>query len=244
MARYLSPSKVGLLALVAIYAEGVVPNSATIPVLSFMVSHLVHDNVEFESAFESSHVLPIDEFEKALFQIQSAFPGRTIWDLFLKKIWSLDCNDALDTFITNVKGVLVKPKEEIENDETAAIDPSRMRISRTSPLGAFIRRSHLEYTRLQIHDAIRLWENFIAYRIPTKPAWEKRNPSASQSAIDVNLSTFSINSSSKLAQIVYRNLGEEDNDEGGFSSFDVERLLEFQVSEMQSTSVKVDRCLC
>ncbi len=55
-----------------------------------------------------------------------------------------------------------------------------------------------------------------------------------RNAIDVNCTALNLDSSSKLAQVVYRNLGEQDYDEGGFSTFDVERLLEFQVSEMQS----------
>lgn len=236
MARYLSPSKVALLALVAIYTEGVVPNSATIPILSFLVTHLLNeDSTRTEaSGNESAHVVPISEFEKSLSKVQSAFPGRTIWDLFLKKIWMLDCSDALDTFITNIKSVLVRTKEEADREGEEESDPNRMRLSRTSPLGAFVRRAHLEYTRLQIHDAIKLWENFIAYRLPTQQVWEKRNPSEVRNAIDVNLTALNLDSSSKLAQVVYRNLGEQDYDEGGFSTFDVERLLEFQVSEMQS----------
>ena len=237
MARYLSPSKVALLALVAIYTEGVVPNSATIPILSFLVSHLLNnDPTRTEtSGDETAHVVQIQEFEKSLSKVQSAFPGRTIWDLFLKKIWMLDCSDALDTFISNIKSVLVRTKEDVEREGEEETEPNRMRLSKTSPLGAFVRRAHLEYTRLQIHDAIRLWENFIAYRLPTKQVWEKRNPSEVRNAIDVNFTSLNLDSSSKLAQIVYRNLGEQ-TDEGGFSTFDVERLLEFQVSEMQSKS--------
>ena len=234
MARYLSPSKVALLALVSIYAQNVVPNSATIPVLSFIVSHILHDSKSASDAGSSNHAVPIEDFEKALSTAQSSFPGRSIWDLFLKKVWSLDCSDALDSFITNIKQ-LTEAKTGAEG-ETEAVDDSenRVKIVKTSPLGAFIRRCHLEYTRLQIHDAIRLWENYISYRLPTKSAWEKRNPGPdTRSAIDINLATMNLDSSSNLAQIVYRNLGEEDRNDGGYSAFDVERLLEFQVSELQ-----------
>lgn len=235
MARYLSPSKIALLALIATYTEGVVPHSGTIPVLSFLVSHLLHDNLpdSERSTGSSDHAVPIEAFEKSLASVQSAFPGRSVWDLFLKKIWMLDCSDALDSFITNIRSVLAKTKEELANSGQDDPNEDLIRLSRTSPLGAFIRRAHLEYTRLQIHDAIRLWETFIVYRLPSKQAWEKRNPTETRNNIDVNLSNLEIDSSSTLARVVYRNLVDSGNDEGGYSTFDVERLLEFQVSEMQ-----------
>lgn len=249
MTRYLTPSKIGLLALVSVYVEGSVPNAATIPVLSFLVSFLLPpDPSKHISDLVKSgenHVIPIDEFERVLSPLASNKPGRSVWDRFLEKIWAVDCCDALHTFVNVMSTALAKTREQQKRDAEHGEDavPDHMLVSRTSPLGVFIRRVHLEYTRIQFHDAVTLWQNFIAYRRPTKKAWEKRKPSYATSSIDVNLSYLKLDEDSPLAQVIYRELSppqaqEEYVEESGFSTQDVERLLEFQVGEMQSAAFR------
>ena len=244
MARYLTPSKIGLLALMTIYTEGVVPTSKTTSVLSFLLSHVLSD-ISHSATVPSAgydHAVPIAVFEAALSTHASAIPGRTIWDLFLKKLWSFDCSDALDQFITNTASLLIKSRDQLlkERESVGEVDPGPGRISRASPFGAFIRRAHLEFTRLQFHDAILLWQRFLTYRLPTRQMWERKNVSAGRSALDVNLSDFQIDTSHPLAQIMYGGLVAEDiEDDGGFSTHDKERLMEFHVSELQSTSYEV-----
>lgn len=110
-----------------------------------------------------------------------------------------------------------------------------MKFSRSSPLGAFVRRSQLEFTRLQFHDAVALWRHFVEYRMSTYKAWAKRNPADAHTAVDVNLAELGIDLSSPLGRVVYGDLeGEMGEEEGFVSTRDVERLLEFQVGEMQS----------
>ena len=251
MTRYLTPSKLGLLALVSIYAEGVVPNAATIPVLSFLVSFLLPPEHSSQAAHvvdaSESHVIPIDRFDQILSHLASSKPGRSIWDLWLEKIWSLDCCDALDTFVIGTSSLLAKTREQLKRDQENGVEPDadRMLISRASPLGVFIRRLHLEYTRIQFHDAVALWQNFIAYRRPTQRAWEKRKRSSDmRSTLDVNLSYLQLEDDSKLAQVVYRELSppkaqDDVSEELGYSTQDVERLLEFQVGEMQRQGCRI-----
>src|SRR6185437_5146035 len=45
MSRYLTPAKIGLLALIELYTEGDVPSESTIPVLSFLTSHLIDSDL-------------------------------------------------------------------------------------------------------------------------------------------------------------------------------------------------------
>jgi anaphase-promoting complex subunit 5 len=237
MSRYLTPSKVALLTLALTYAEGVVPSSETVPVLSFLISRIVPDVSKSISAVTSdvSHGIQVEDFESALSSLPSAIPGRTIWDLFLKKLWSIDCSHALDQLISNALFVISKSREQLqkERDEGLLPEPSG-RISRTSPLGAFIRRSHLEYTRLPFSDAATLWQTFIHYRRPSRQAYERKNPTDGRSSLDVNLSDLQLDSSHPVAQILYGNLEEENDANDGFlSTHDVERLMEFQVSEIQ-----------
>lgn len=72
----------------------------------------------------------------------------------------------------------------------------------------------------------------------TFKAWAKRNPSGvgdAQMAVDVNLVELGIDLASPLGRVVYGDLDVEKDDEEGFvSTRDAERLLEFQVGEMQS----------
>lgn len=239
MPRYLTPSKVGLLALIAIYVEGLVPNSSAIDVLSFLMNHVLHNppNSTTVVSIDSEDPVPVKAFERTLSPLTSSFPGRTVWDSFLKKLWSIDCADTLHSFLTNTNSLLVKSRQEREKEAEKDPDDDTsygQQIARTSPLGAFIRRAHLEFTRLQFHDAISLWESFISYRLPTRSAWEKKNQPHGKHALDQNLFDLNLDGDSPLTRTVYRNVTEEDEASSHFSSHDVEKLLEFQVSEIQS----------
>jgi anaphase-promoting complex subunit 5 len=240
MSRYLSPSKVALLCLTSLYTEGAVPNSSATVVLSFLISHILPLGSSQSSSesfkIDRNHAIAIQEFEDALSTHASSIPGRSIWDIFLKKIWFLDCCDALEVFSVNIPSLLVKTREEQIRDRDNGIAPQagKILLSRCSPLGAFVRRAQLEFTRLQFHDSVRLWKAFIKYRLPTYRAWARKNPSDSQAAVDMNLIGLGLDSNSYLARVVYGDIEHDREYEHGISTKDVERLLEFQVGELQS----------
>lgn len=241
MGRFLTPSKVAILCLISLYTEGVVPNGSVVPILSFIVSHILPINFHKEGATspyqrDKNHAVALEQFEEILSVYASSIPGRSLWDLFLKKIWSINCCDALEVFFSNVSTVLVKTREEQIQDRDNGIEPEtdRMLISRTSPLGVFVRRAQLEFVHLQFHDSVKLWRGFIKYRLPTHRSWLKKNPSENQTAIDVNLEELDLDESSYLAKVVYGDIEHDSNDNVGISTKDVERLLDFQVGELQS----------
>src|SRR5947208_619651 len=140
MSRYLTPSKIGLLALAFLYTEGVVPTSETTAVLHFLIVHILPDASHPSEAAtaDANHTLPITVFENKLAAHQSSVPGRSIWDLFLKKIWSFNCADSLELFLSNIPSLLTKSREQIlrERESGGEFGEHRGRISRTSPLGA------------------------------------------------------------------------------------------------------------
>lgn len=254
MSRYLTPSKVALLCLVSLYTEGIVPNTAAVPVLSFLVSHIIPprsgtgitaDNDRPPAAFrrDRSHAVSIDELEEVLAYHASSIPGRSVWDLLLRKMWLLDCCDALDEFFANIHTIVEKPREEQLFDRDNGIAPAsdqHMLLSRSSPLGAFVRRAQLEFTRLQFHDSVRLWRGFIKYRLPTYRAWARRHPSGEQSAVDSTFVELNLSTDSYLGQVVYGNIEHEaDEDGAGVSTKDVEQLLTFQVDELQRLGGRV-----
>ncbi|KAL4894192.1 anaphase-promoting complex subunit 5-domain-containing protein [Aspergillus ambiguus] len=245
MTRYLTPSKVALLSLISIYTDGVVPNSSAVEVLAFLVSCLSSLQPEssdsFPAKWEKHYAVSIADLEDALSPHPSSIPGRSIWDLFLRKLWSIDSCDQLEVFFSNLPFLLVKTREEQirERDEGLAPEMGNMRLSRCSPLGAFVRRAQLEFTRLQFHDSIKLWKGFVKYRLPTYRAWAKKNPSYEQSTVDSNLSWFNTDASSSLAQAVYGNIEDDSDDETYISTKDAERLLEFQIGELQRLGGRV-----
>jgi len=245
MSRYLTPCKIALLGLAVLYTENVVPTSETTSILSFIITHLLPrpSDPSAVSGVDVEDVVPISEFEIALASHVSARPGRTIFDLLLKKLWAIDCSDALDAFITDLPSVLSKSREQmVKERETGDLGDHRCgRILRTSPLGAFIRRCHLEYTRLQFQDSTALWQDFIAYRAPTRLAYEKKNPPDGRNALDVNLSGFGLDASHPGVLLMYSRLLEQEEQQrtAGFSTYDIEKLLEFQVSEMQRMSMEM-----
>ncbi|KAI9819210.1 MAG: Anaphase-promoting complex subunit 5 [Pycnora praestabilis] len=244
MARYLTAPKIGLLALISLYTDSVVPTTSTIAVLSFLISHLIPpskaDRKTSTKATET-FVRSIQKFQEALITHASGIPGRTVWDLFLKKIWDINSFDSLHVFFDDLSLSLAKTRDEQGRDAERGIDPveDRILLSRASPLGAFVRRAQLEFTRLQFHDTEMLWKAFIMYREPTLPMWKKRNAAAGRTSFDVNLQGLGLGVVDGLTEVVYGTLTLKEGFEGMTSTDDVERLLEFQIEEMQKLGNRV-----
>ncbi|RMD44185.1 hypothetical protein DV735_g1004, partial [Chaetothyriales sp. CBS 134920] len=244
MARYLTPSKTALLVLGLLYHEGVVPTSESTFVLGFLLAQILPDRKHAASAVEDiEHILPISVFETTLSTHASIMPGRTLNDLLLKRLWAIDCSDALDKFFQMLPSVLARTRDQILMERETGVmmaEGSYGRILRTSPLGAFIRRCHLEYTRLQFQDAVTLWQSFIVYRAPTRQQFERKNAPDGRNRLDANLSELEIDASHPLAHIMYGPLVEADEQlRHGYSTHEVEKLMEFQVAEMQRLGARL-----
>lgn len=241
MSRYLTPSKIGLLALISLYTEPVVPSVATIPILSFLASHVLPFSSSYSQNKSSSqlpHVtLAIEDFQEATISHVSGRPGRTIWDLLLDKLWKLNSFDALHVFFHTLSSLLRKTPEEQQQQAEDVIEsnPNCIRLSRASPLGSFIRRAQLEFTRLQFHDGVTLWRKFVAYRAPTLPQWKKRNQAAGHISFDTNLQEERLDLGDRLTDVVYGELAHGIKHDASISTEDVEKLLEYQIDQMQST---------
>ena len=233
MSRYLTPSKIGLLALITIYAEGGIPAAATIPVLSFLISHLlsIRDNGPFSVDRRSS--LCVEDFENTLVGLPTAIPGRNMWDRFLAKLWELESFDSLHVFFDSLCHLLAKSREELIQDrENGIIERSnRIRLSRASPLGIFVRRAQVEFTRLQFDDGIMLWKSLLAFREPTRSIWRRRNPSASKASLDSNVRP---EIDVEAHRLLYGDILGGNFTEAFVSLDDFEMLLEFQIEQMQS----------
>lgn len=236
MSRYLTPFRISLLVLITAYSDGLVSSSASISVLSFIVSHLlpIHSKLRErdEGHDQDDFTLSIERLQKATIIHGSAIPGRTVWDLVLKNLWAIASLDALHTFFDDLSYLLEKPVEQgLRQDYSDSQRPKRMLLSRNSPLGAFVRRAQLEFTRLQFHDGISLWKELVVFRRPTLALWKQRNPGVGSNTFDTNLQQDSVDG--KLVGLVYGRLSCNTSESIQTSTEDMERILDYQISRMQ-----------
>lgn len=255
MPRYLTPGKIALLALIHLYQQNIVPTASTIPVLSFIISKILPSSIpkpknalpqDETKSHEQGFVITVQDFEDLLSGHPSAgLPGETLWHLFVKKLWEIDSLDALHEYFEHKSQLLAKTKEEQKRDAESGVQPPAPEVivlSRTSPFGVFVRRAQLEFARLKFQDTTGLWMSFLAWRKPTASAWRRRNPSFAQkgdwAAVDSVLIKEPGWAEGELATVAYGNIvgDQEDHVEGLVSMDDVEKLLEFQVEQMQSKS--------
>lgn len=252
MSRFLNPAKVGLLALIELYVEKAVPTVAMIEVLSFITSHLIDNDIS-RSSDTGNHwkkaectvnlVVSIASFEKLLSShtAASGMPGRSLWYAFLDKLWKINSLDALHSFFEHRSDLLVKTKDETRRDAEIGVEqpgPEAIILSRNSPFGAFIRRSQLEFTRLRFHDTFELWKDFVKYRQTTAAYYRKKTPSFQRLSFDNVLleseDAWGVGTEA-IAGVAYGDMLRDDPSSTlPVSTDDIEKLLEFQIEQMQS----------
>lgn len=236
--RYLTAQKVCLLVLLKLYCESAIPSSATIPILSFIVTHATPSTPSWRARRSSEQAdasFAIHAFEDVLQPHASIMPGRTLLDVFLKKLWEINSFDALHDLFGSLSELLAKEGEEAEPHQSAS--RAQILLSKVSPLGAFVRRARLEFTRLQFDDAMKLWTTVIAYRAPTAQ-WTQRIAGIAAAGVDVNTSKMALHPGDGLFEVAYGRLGEEIVDDS-ISTDDLERLLEFQLDRLQRLGCRV-----
>ncbi|CAO2657662.1 Nn.00g037880.m01.CDS01 [Neocucurbitaria sp. VM-36] len=231
--RYLTAQKISLLVLTRLYCSSTLPSSATISVLSFILSNNIPAVSSSARARHSSILdqhdasFSIDAFEDVLQGHASSMPGRTLLDLFLKHMWEMNSFDALHDLFDNLQELVSPPPPGSQEAEA----PDRIYLSKTSPLGAFVRRARLEFTRLQFDDSMKLWSSFIKYRAPTAQ-WTKRLAGLASGGVDVVVSEMGLRHGDDVYEVAYGHL-EEDEEGEGMSLEDLDRVLDFQLDRLQ-----------
>ncbi|KAI2637942.1 anaphase-promoting complex subunit 5-domain-containing protein [Hypomontagnella submonticulosa] len=252
MSRFLNPAKIGLLALIELYTNKTVSTASIVDVLSFITSHLIDSDTTTPHANSENRwkraeatvslVISIADFERVLapHTAASGIPGRNLWYVFLDRLWRIDSLDALHEFFDHCSALLVKTKDELRQDAELGIPapgPEVILLSRNSPFGAFVRRSQLEFTRLRFHDAFDLWKDFVKYRQTTAAYYRKKTPSFHRLSFDHVLLTGESDWGSgveAIASVAYGDMLRDDpNSTLPVSTDDIEKLLEFQIEQMQ-----------
>ena len=115
-ARYLTAQKISLLVLLRLYYSSTLPSSATIPILSFILSTTLPSTSSsvrsLHSSATSNPSFSIDSFEDVLQGHASNMPGRTLLDLFLKSMWEMNSFDALHALFHNLGELLMTPSHQ------------------------------------------------------------------------------------------------------------------------------------
>jgi len=161
-------------------------------------------------------------------------PGRTLLDHFLKQMWEMNSFDALHALFDGILDLLAPPPPAAQDEDA----PDRIHLSKTSPLGAFVRRAHLEFTRLQFDDSMKLWSSFIKYRSPTAQ-WTKRLAGLASSGVDAVMSEMGLRAGDDLYEAAYGHLNEQDEEGAGMSQDDLDRILDFQLDRLQKLGDRV-----
>lgn len=179
MPRYLTATKIALLLLIDTYTTVDLPPTSRHEILNFLAARIIirsdFDSGSLSERFELATADDISSFADTLSKLPAHVPGRSVYDLFLARVWAIDGLDAIFEFVRNVADSVGSPPAATEDGEETL-----PKISRVSPLGQFIRRSRVEFTRLQFADAQALWVSFAAFRSSSYPTWAARNPDAAQ----------------------------------------------------------------
>ncbi|KAL2269419.1 hypothetical protein VTJ83DRAFT_1603 [Remersonia thermophila] len=260
MLRYLSPSKIALLAIIEFYIEGALGNDAMIPIIDFLTAHLL------DSSVGSSLAAPADQWRRAESAIRLAasihrfeevlaafpavdrLPGRNLWDRLLEKLWAIDSLHALHDFFDELPSrCLAKTKKELremaERGEPPP-PPQGVRLTVNSPFGSFVRKAHLEFAKLHFDHVAELWKAFVRYRQPTAAYWRRRNPNHGRLSFDAVLEVGQGEWGSKTNDVAVAAYGRmllaDDQDPAPpVSVDDVESLLEFQIEQVQRYGTRV-----
>jgi len=185
MARFLIPSKIALLVLAELYISVDLASKPRLDLLKFIASRIVVksdlDRASLHERYSLSSADDVSQFETVLSAEPTFVPGRTVYDLFLARLWDLEGPDALFALFQRMEELMNPPLVTEQHTETP-------RISRASPLGQFIRRCCVEFTRLQFSDTNALWHAFCDFRNSSYADWAPRNAEKAQALQDAQLS--------------------------------------------------------
>lgn len=179
MARYLTPAKICTLILVESYLQSREDPESDAKLLEVITEQLI-ESIGSSSigreAYNKANTKTIpgppedaSSFAAPLSSIPSNFPGRTHYDDFVQIVWSVADLDQLHQLFDRVFAILTP-----ENPEERKVTPA-------SPIGHFIRRCNVEWTRLRFADSLALLNAYKAYIAVTWDSWARTQPEAAKS---------------------------------------------------------------
>lgn len=102
MGRFLSPAKIAIVILIDLYYHRKAQPSDTIQVLSFISQHILRPADDTVVQVNGYQPLSLKDFEILLSPLKSDFPGRPLWHVYLKYLWSHTSLECLDDLFSRV----------------------------------------------------------------------------------------------------------------------------------------------
>lgn len=178
MARYLTPAKICTLILVESYLQNRENPDVDVKLLDIITNQLVDNttNVLYDKehspiAGTTTNVGPPEDasaFASPLTAIPSDIPGRTYYDVFIQAAWIIADLDQLHQLFDRAYSIL--------NPE----DPAERKLTPASPIGHFVRRCNVEWTRLRFADSLALFNAYKIYILSTWDSWTRTQPEAAK----------------------------------------------------------------
>lgn len=229
--RFLSPSTIALLALIAMYCDDYVPPMGQMAILNFISTQLLPRREmrrKMAGSATRNIVTAMGDFEKALSPYKKDDCSYTLWSEFCHIIWRISSLDSMFDFFKSLPALFdVREKHSVEDDQTT--------LSRTSLWGTFVRRSVLEFERLNFEDAVKLWQRYERFRAPTSNVVKRPLSDHADREATTYMDELDRRSNHEISAILTRDLDSADETLGDTSSDGIEKLLTFQVERLQST---------
>lgn len=106
MLRYLSPAKICLVILIELYRTNEVKSTDSITLLSFISTHTLRRSSDIlisDGPAQPDSIRTLAEFQSLLSPLTSSFPGRSLYDVFLRKLWNLQSLESLEQLFNTVR---------------------------------------------------------------------------------------------------------------------------------------------
>lgn len=216
--KYLTPHKIALLVLVELYCNFLLPPKHTISVLTLVMEHL-DPSCGTPSTLKHLRSFTSDK--------PSHLPGRSIYDMILKRLWDLQSLDDLVSFFASIPGLISR------RQSPPTIGRRLLLLSPSSFLGSFVRKCVVEFNNLPLDDVIKLWRGLVSYRSISVPKWLQKN--TEKIVFGSNMALQKSSSDEETFEKV------QDDFEECLSISDIERLFEFHVSKMQKNKCKLSK---
>ena len=108
MLRYLSPAKISLVILIELYRTSEAKSSDSIVLLSFISTHILrraNDALTSDGSSQPESIGGLTDFHQLLAPLTSRFPGRSLYDVFLRSLWSQQSLENLEQLFSSVSSL-------------------------------------------------------------------------------------------------------------------------------------------
>lgn len=246
------------MALTRLIKAGCVPDGATADVLLFIAAHVqpeIHESPVAEQRGEDQLrrlLLPLSEFESHLAGHQIVLclgdditTRCTLWQLFQRFICSVKSLDVMSSLLTDIEPYFAVETGQDVGEDVQDAAAHHTPFSTCSPLGIFVRRVKVEFERLPFADVMQLWHDFQVYMITC--------PSSSQDILSEKGRSFTFPFESRpelndgghdgygwASDMIHQAVESAPDSLARPTQHEVDRLLEFQIEQMQSMTTPND----